>query len=377
MPAEKERLFVIAEEQYANTTWYGCVMEGLVAEAAKRHLQVTSLDALRLSGLKKGAIIILLGSSFPFISGMINQCLRQELRPIVAGFEVLSNNAAISYVTINRRHAMAENVKSLVSCGATRIALFGVNSAIQTDMLRYDGWRDTVRFYHVGNPDTDVYYSDQGIETALERMIKNCSCYDAVACANDYCAVYLLSALRQQGVRVPEDLMVTGFGNICISQYTDPPLTTVALRLDEVGRQVVQLYRVLEKNPGLLSCSVTINFDMVIRKTTRPAFKNVSQNFALVEELHPSFEPTYEHCIKEVYLLESTMGGLDETDRKILQGILENIPYPALSESLYLSETALHYRMNKLFAATQTPNKATLRHMLKNYIPYFSNDVFE
>ena len=371
MPPRKEHLYVIAEEQYAKTTWYNRIMERIGSEAARRRLQVVALDAQRLPELAPGTIIVLLGSSFPFISSSISLCLRHELRPVVAGFEVSGANAEVSYVTINRRHAMSENIKSLVACGATRIALFGVNSAVQTDMLRYEGWRDTVQFYRVGNPQTDVFYSDHGLQETLAEFMKVFSSYDAVACANDYCAVCLLSALRQRGVRVPEELMVTGFGNIRLGRYTSPPLTTVALRLDEVGNQVVQLYRMLVKNPGLLSCSVTINFEIVVRQTTRPAYKSLSRKFTFSQGIQPAFEPTYEHSIRPVYLLENAVGSLDETDVKILRGILRRVPYSALSESLYLSDTALHYRMSKLFAATETPNRATLEKLLKNYIPCF------
>ena len=371
MPPRKERLHVIAEEQYARTTWYNRIMESIGCEAPRRHLQVVMLETQRLPELTPGTIVVLLGSSFPFISSSISLCLRYELRPVVAGFEVSGANAEVSYVTINRRHAMAENIKSLVACGATRIALFGVNSAVQTDMLRYEGWRDTVQFYRVGNPQTDVFYSDHGLQETLAEFMDVFSSYDAVACANDYCAVCLLSALRQRGVRVPEDLMVTGFGNIRLGRYTDPPLTTVALRLDEVGNQAVELYRILARNPGLLSCSVTINFEIVARQTTRPAYKSVGRKFTFSQGVQPAFEPTYEHSIRPVYLLENAVGGLDETDVKILKGLLRNIPYPALSESLYLSETALHYRMNKLFAATETSSRAALQQLLENYIPYF------
>jgi DNA-binding LacI/PurR family transcriptional regulator len=49
----------------------------------------------------------------------------------------------------------------------------------------------------------------------------------AVICYNDMMAVGVLSGLHQAGMRVPEDMSVTGFDNIMYSNYTQPPLTTI------------------------------------------------------------------------------------------------------------------------------------------------------
>lgn len=366
---QKDRLFLLPEEQYSATTWYSCVFTGISREAKRCGMSLCVLEQAALEKLESGSIVVLLGSSFPFVSAALNQCLKRDLRPIVAGFEVANAGAEISFVTINRRHAMAGNIKALVACGATRIALFGVNSAIQTDMLRYKGWRDTVDFYRVGNPETDVFYSDQGLGAALDRFLPLCRGYDAVACANDYCAVLLLSRLREQGIRVPEDLMVTGFGNIRLCSYTSPALTTVALQLSEVGEQVVRISRSLVQNSSLLSCSAAINSQIIVRQSTKPAYKDPERKMIFSHTLQPSFEPTYEQEIQPVYMLESTLASMDATDRKILAGVLRNEPYARLSEDLYLSENTLRYRMNKLFAATHTADKRSLRQLLAAYIP--------
>ena len=62
----------------------------------------------------------------------------------------------------------------------------------------------------------------------------------AVFAANDYMAIGLMSALRDADVRVPEDVAVTGFDDIAISQYLSPALTTVRVDAYELGELAVQ-----------------------------------------------------------------------------------------------------------------------------------------
>jgi DNA-binding LacI/PurR family transcriptional regulator len=63
----------------------------------------------------------------------------------------------------------------------------------------------------------------------------------AVICYNDMMAVGLLKGLRQAGVRVPEDISVSGFDNILVSGYAQPPLTTIDQPKRFLGAQAVRM----------------------------------------------------------------------------------------------------------------------------------------
>jgi len=57
----------------------------------------------------------------------------------------------------------------------------------------------------------------------------------------DVMAVGALAALREAGVRVPEDMSLAGFDDIPVVRELSPPLTTVALPLTEMGERVIAL----------------------------------------------------------------------------------------------------------------------------------------
>jgi LacI family transcriptional regulator len=64
---------------------------------------------------------------------------------------------------------------------------------------------------------------------------------DAIFCANDMMAVGCFDALKEMGLRVPDDISVIGFDDREIAQFTRPPLTTLILPHYEMGEIAAEL----------------------------------------------------------------------------------------------------------------------------------------
>ncbi|MDC7235292.1 MAG: LacI family DNA-binding transcriptional regulator, partial [Spirochaetales bacterium] len=67
---------------------------------------------------------------------------------------------------------------------------------------------------------------ENGHKSALELMEDN-PAITVMVCFSDYIAMGAMKAVREKGLRIPEDISVTGFDDIEMSSYVDPPLTTV------------------------------------------------------------------------------------------------------------------------------------------------------
>lgn len=63
---------------------------------------------------------------------------------------------------------------------------------------------------------------------------------DAIFAANDMMAIGALQALRARGISVPGDIALAGFDDIPVARFLDPPLTTVAVPIAEIGRCAVE-----------------------------------------------------------------------------------------------------------------------------------------
>lgn len=93
----------------------------------------------------------------------------------------------------------------------------------------------------------------------------------AVVCFNDKVAVGVLQAAAARGLRVPEDLSVTGFDDIDVSRATTPPLTTVRQPLQEMGRVAVTMLMRLLDGHRHDALSIELATELVVRSSTGPA----------------------------------------------------------------------------------------------------------
>ena len=91
---------------------------------------------------------------------------------------------------------------------------------------------------------------------------------DAVVAANDGMALGAMHTLRGRGLRIPEDVAVTGFDDIEEAAWFAPPLTSVGQPLAEMGRQAVR--RLWSEFNGSATPAVVIPLraELMIREST-------------------------------------------------------------------------------------------------------------
>jgi LacI family transcriptional regulator len=90
----------------------------------------------------------------------------------------------------------------------------------------------------------------------------------AIFAANDSMAVGVLSALREAGVGVPEDVAVVGFDDIPIAEYVSPPLTTVRVAVASLGaRAVEKLFHSIDTNNDNEHNSEVLPTELIVRRS--------------------------------------------------------------------------------------------------------------
>ena len=98
----------------------------------------------------------------------------------------------------------------------------------------------------------------------------------AIVCYNDLTAIGAVRAIRARGGRVPEDVSVVGYDDIALSALVDPPLTTIAQRMPEMGRWAVErLGELIERNGSgadapLRPPPVILPVELRVRASTAP-----------------------------------------------------------------------------------------------------------
>jgi LacI family transcriptional regulator len=92
----------------------------------------------------------------------------------------------------------------------------------------------------------------------------------AIICVNDITAVGALRELRERGIRVPQDMSVTGFDNVKLSEFCYPALTTVHIPRDRVGH-IISDCLMPKPDTTAITGEIIIDPEFVVRDSTGPA----------------------------------------------------------------------------------------------------------
>jgi DNA-binding LacI/PurR family transcriptional regulator len=94
----------------------------------------------------------------------------------------------------------------------------------------------------------------------------------AIVCVNDITAVGALRELRERGLRVPQDISVTGFDNVKLSEFCYPALTTVDIPRERIGHIICEsLLSRSGKPAAAVDPEILIDPEFVLRDSTGPA----------------------------------------------------------------------------------------------------------
>lgn len=148
-----------------------------------------------------------------------------------------------SSVLVDNTAAEEEVVDHLVSIGRTRIGHISGPTNWHEALDRRDGWRHGLEKHNLAADSAlceEGDWSPQSGAVAMSALLDRIADLDAVVAANDRMALGAMHALLGRGLRIPEDVAVTGFDDIDEAAWFAPPLTSVEQPLTEMGRQAVR-----------------------------------------------------------------------------------------------------------------------------------------
>jgi LacI family transcriptional regulator len=133
---------------------------------------------------------------------------------------------------------------------------------------------DTNHTFIIPNWTSYVKYRQNALESITQQLLQLSRSCTALVCANDLIARWVLSVLQTNQVMVPGDCCITGFDNIEWSSYLNPPLTTAAVPIAEMGEKAVDILdKFINKKP-VLDPIYIVEPKINIRKTTGPPKSN-------------------------------------------------------------------------------------------------------
>lgn len=179
-------------------------------------------------------------------------------------------------VRIDNVGATVKVVNHLLSLGHKRIGVVtGLKNNPHTiDRLR--GYKQAIAEAGIAYDPTIVIEGDfnywSGL-SAAEQFCKMKNMPTAICCFNDEMAIAAIKGFSEKGLKVPEDISITGFDDMDVSKYIVPTLTTVAQPAEKIGERSAELLLTLinEEAPGAIEH--ILPYEFVIRESTAPPRK--------------------------------------------------------------------------------------------------------
>lgn len=134
--------------------------------------------------------------------------------------------------------------RMLLNHGHQRIGYLASSHRIEDNDMRRDGWTRALSEHGIIAPEgwVGVGAPDmQGGEAAMVELLGRNLQLTAVFAYNDSMAAGALTALKDNGIAVPQHLSLIGFDDIPIARYTDPQLTTVRYPVASMARLATEL----------------------------------------------------------------------------------------------------------------------------------------
>ena len=229
------------------------------------------LRAVQLCREKKPlGILFLGGNSANFRSDFDKIDIPCVLVTNDAGGQTFPN---LSSVTTDDRQASRCAIDALVAMGHRKFAVVGGDrERSDTSILRYEGCLQSFREHGIEfDEELDyqgVRYSYQDGYQATRALLNAGRQFTALFAAADVMAIGAIRALRDAGLRVPEDVSVMGFDGLPLGSYLVPQLSTVCQSLQQLAQRSVSILTDAIEN-GEKPKKQTVPFVVMQRESTR------------------------------------------------------------------------------------------------------------
>lgn len=161
----------------------------------------------------------------------------------------------------------------ILSKGITELGFVGDITYSKTILDRWKGFQQALTTHKIPiNPDfcfTSSPHCHFYEQEEIVDILKDVSHFpQAFVCGNDFIAFMLINFLKKHGLRVPEDILVSGYDNIREKLMTESYLTTVQVDTEVLGRRLVQQILMRIKMPEMPKEIIYIEPEVIFRQST-------------------------------------------------------------------------------------------------------------
>ncbi|WP_135547539.1 LacI family DNA-binding transcriptional regulator [Paenibacillus cymbidii] len=269
----KTLLICMAKEHREEPTFWKRVLDGLYGACRDYGWSPHMVEPGDPVALAAGGIVVV---------GRVSVADLLALRPLALPTVLLDHEEPLieADVILNANLEAARTAcHHLLTAGCRRIVLIGRDSFAVSFKERWWGCRLAADEWRAKRPEEAARLTKWTIayggppaawETQLAKRLDGIAPGDepdGILCANDQIALKLLPLLAARGIRVPGSCRVVGIDNITAAAGAEPPLTTVALAKEALGRRAIEALERKRSNPGSVSEKIILSARLIVRRS--------------------------------------------------------------------------------------------------------------
>jgi LacI family transcriptional regulator len=254
-------------------SFYRVVLGGVAETTHARGYSLTITPAPG-SGARAGDLLGLLGRGAVdgvLVVGVLEEdwllTLREPGLPLVL-VDTFLPGSELPAIAPDYRAGARMATEHLLRLGHRRVGFIGAAVSYPFGWETHEGYAEALAAARVGYDPAQVRRAAIGVEAATAATASLLSMTEpptALFAVTDAMALGALRAARELGRRVPDDLAVVGMDDIEVSAYTDPPLTTVRVAKEEMGRLAAERLIALIEGAGPPPSVSTVGGELVVR----------------------------------------------------------------------------------------------------------------
>lgn len=277
-----------------DNSYVAAIMQGIDQELARAHYELILYTTHRhpskeslfvsamVSGLTEGLLLIT-----PLVQTTYLDLLREQNFPyvLIDQADVTENSSVIEATNWQGAY---EATSYLIQLGHTRIAFIKGSLAVRSAVDRLQGYKAALTNYNIPIRQELIvegdYQQQSGYETTKKLLQSEDSLPTAIFASNDLSAFGAMDAVRECGLRIPDDISIIGFDDIPQASFVYPKLTTIRQPLEQMGQIAARMLLEQIEDQSLPPKRVTLATQLVIRDTCGPhqtksePRKNIAKN---------------------------------------------------------------------------------------------------
>jgi len=251
-------------EKILNENDYYFLLSSAQNSPQREELYLTKLRKSRVDGL------LILGGTQRFTNNEVEQLVRSGIPIVVVGRS--APHPDICSVTVDNFTGGFLATEHLIKLGHQDIVHITTTEPRVDGEERLNGYKSAMEKHGLKNKcwiEKGDITAESGYK-AMTNTLKKGKRPTAVFAFNDISALGVMRAIRNQGLRIPENIAVVGFDDIPIAAHFDPPLTTMRQPQEEMGIRGAELLirAIREREKGAERENIGLEAKLITRKSS-------------------------------------------------------------------------------------------------------------